>query len=416
MKIVLHRLELSRRMLRSCRTAILLLAPVFLGMISSAHGCVALGPDGKVGEQPVIKEEQAVIIWDETNRIEHFIRQADIATAGPSVGFLVPTPATPDLVEVDPAVFGLMKKLFAPDIVPPVAYQTPFELLGGLFPEKRVFTTISTQLAYATNGIETEPAVQVIHEQEIADYHAAILEARDVDALKKWLKDNGYAWPQNADAWLKPYIDAKWKITAFKLTAPDSPGGSRWPQDGGAGHGSLLARGIRMSFPTDHPFFPYSEPGDTEVGQSASSYGRSLSVAFLGTKRMSGRLKDGDVWPGETQFAGDIQSTGAVDQIFSLIKLERPKGSPASPAVLTYFEDKSDPRPGTADLYFEPGADQTPIPQETVIDPSLPTEYRLDLHSPPAIAEGAFILLVLGAPFVLLGCRLCKKPGSDLKA
>ncbi len=74
--------------------------------------------------------------------------------------------------------------------------------------------------AASTNDVEP----QIISEQDIGDYHAVVLDASDAKGLGDWLKANGYPWTNSAAQWLKPYLAAKWKITAFKFgTAAPEP-------------------------------------------------------------------------------------------------------------------------------------------------------------------------------------------------
>jgi hypothetical protein len=356
-------------------------------------------------QSPVIADEQAVIIWDEVHKIEHFIRQADINTTDPNVGFLVPTPQAPELAEIDPGIFDLVREDAAPKMVPEVVYQTPLEMMGYALkkvfsPDARVFTTISETLAYAGSG---PSGVEVISEQNVADYHAVVLEADNVGMLSQWLKDNGYAWSKKAETWLKPYVDAKWKITAFKLIKPSSEQNST----------SLVSHAIRMSFPTDRPFFPYSEPGDTEKGQSTSVGSRSLSVAILGSQRMSGVLADGHAWPGVLQFSGAMESPYDAGQIMAFAKLDGTKYQMTMPTRLTYFLDNSSPRPGTADLNFSPDADQS-LMRKIEVDHSLPVELRLDFSHPLSDFCAALIVLLVAGPFIYyLSWAFRKPPGQQ---
>ncbi len=145
----------------------------------------------------LIHNEQAVIIWDEAHKIEHFIRQADISTTEPNLGFLVPTPQTPELVEADPRIFELAADVARPEMVPNVEYHTPLGIVAPIIggpaagfalgnAVKGVSATISDQLAYA--------GTQIIREQDVGDYHAAILGADNAKGLGCCLKNNGYAW------------------------------------------------------------------------------------------------------------------------------------------------------------------------------------------------------------------------------
>ena len=360
----------------------------FLAVVSSGlcRGCIALAQDAN--GQPVstlISGEQAVIIWDEAHKTEHFIRQAAIATTGISVGFIVPTPQTPTLVEADPAIFNFTSEEAAPEEIGPTVRETPIGLLVrifGAFQVKGVFTTIASQLAVAeSNSTNTLDSVQVISETDVANYHATVLAAEDTVSLSQWLKDNGFTWKPEDDAWLQPYLTAKWKITAFKLLQKPDEKDS----------GSIQSRAIRMSFTTDHPFFPYSEPGDVELGKIPASGWRMLNVAILSNQRMAGKLADGHDWPGEVQYAGDISTPYSISQLMAFAKFDPIKDAVTTPTVLTYFTDSSSPRPGTADLNFSADKDQSSF-RKTIVNTSLPPNYEMDWTNP--FADLLAVLLV----------------------
>ncbi len=70
----------------------------------------------RLGE-PVINADQTVLIlWDAETRTEHFVRKASFRGGGADFGFLVPTPALPELSESDSGVFQALA-----DITRPVA-------------------------------------------------------------------------------------------------------------------------------------------------------------------------------------------------------------------------------------------------------------------------------------------------------
>src|ERR1700733_11558638 len=61
---------------------------------SLAHPC-ATAPT--VGEYIFVNHEEALIVWDESRHIEHFVRTAVFESSARSFGFLVPTPGRPIL-------------------------------------------------------------------------------------------------------------------------------------------------------------------------------------------------------------------------------------------------------------------------------------------------------------------------------
>ena len=114
-----------------------------------------------------------------------------------------------------------------------------------------------------------------------------------------------------------------------------------------------------MSFATDRPFFPYSEPAE------ASKLGgpdRTLQIAVLSDERMIGQLGEGTAWAGHLNFAGSTTppSYAHVDESdwLGYAKLDDKPGIKL-PSKLTYFSDYSNPRPGKSDLFFSASPNQS---------------------------------------------------------
>ena len=154
----------------------------------------------------------------------------------------------------------------------------------------------------------------------------------------------GYEVRPALTRWLKPYIDKGWVVTAFKIVREPSA-----PAETAVG-----ATAVRMSFTTDTPFFPYSEPDDMREAKG----NRLLRVYFIGDQKMTGKTGANAVWPGKTAWAG---KPTAESWKATLPHLKLPGFRPMKDAWLTEFEDSSSPRVGESDLTFSPADDQTPV-------------------------------------------------------
>ena len=390
---------------------VLFLAALVLSVIVPARGCATVYPE-KITSENFIESEQAVIIWDEANKVEHFIRRAEIQTKAPDMGFLVPTPQTPELVEVDPRIFKMAEDVARPALTPYVIGHTPLEIFAPVLAPS-VFLALGNQVK-GVYGMRRPDGLDFIEEKDIAGYHAVVIQADNTPALAQWLKENGYAWTPETEAWLQPYVAAKWKITAFKLIQPATP---FTPTSESSD--SLTTRAIRMSFSTDRPFFPYGEPSSEEKAEAASPYGRTLRVAILSNERMKGTLADGTVWSGELRFAGSstpraIPRQSSITGIINLPDRTHPTDQPwkadewlafaklentslTLPKQLTYFRDDSNPRSGNADLYFS--VDPNPATFRASEIDYTHREHRIDLSNPLSDLGGFLIfLLIPGAP------------------
>jgi hypothetical protein len=373
------------------------------------EACAVVG-EIKYSADTFVQSEKAVIIWDAEHKVEHFIRQADILTSDTNIGFLVPTPNPPELVEADTKIFDLADYVARPEKVPYVDAHSPLSTIAPILEGPMIFMALGGQVKGVYSTINTQLAdVSNLGEQDIAGYHAVILRADDPKALEQWLKENGYSWPAGGEEWLKPYIAAKWTIAAFKLIKPVPKTPQPDDQNLLAQKLPIVTHAIRMSFSTEKPFFPYSEPGDRQNATNASSYGRTLRVSILSNEKMSGTLGDKASWPGQLQYAGSSAAEGDPQwnsgQWLSFAKLDGPKYQLTLPTHLTSFRDDSNPRPGTADLYFSAAADQSPF-RATEFDSSLPTIHRLDFSNPLSDFFTLVILVLVPGSFIYCGRRL----------
>jgi hypothetical protein len=333
-------------------------------------GCAVVNPSGRSGEPIAIAHESAIILWDAASKTQHFIRRASFAnTSGvKDFGFLVPTPSYPELAEASDAAFTTLEKVTAPRTV---TERRPVRLFPfGYF-------TMSSSLNGGGKGVQAvpeQPDVQVLQQKRVAGYDAVVLEVKNADALSGWLKEHGYAFAPELKDWVAPYVRQGWKVTAFKVGRNEKGG-------------ELATSPVRMTFPTDKPFFPYREPA-----KQPGRPGRLLRVYFLAEARYKGVLP-GAAWPGQVAWANQVG--GAVRAA-----LLRHAGLPAEtgPAKwwLTEFEDYSSPRPGKADVSFERDENQ----QTRERSPHV-------IYTEPSLGDYLLAFLTQGAcyyvPLLLLG-------------
>jgi hypothetical protein len=243
-------------------------------------------------------------------------------------------------------------------------------------------------------------SVEVLDSQRVAGLDAFILKATDAKALEEWLQKHGYATRPELMKWLEPYIKEGWIITAFQIPKPD------------ATINQVSTEAVLMSFDTERPFFPYSEPADQRT--SPPGHGRRLlRVFFVGTQRMQGKLDDEKTtWPGRTVWANHLAATRRQSLEGDLTKIAT---SVPENAYLTVFEDSASPRPGTADLFFSPAADQSSVSRPPIINyveggslPFAPLDWQTG-----AVVLGASVA-VLGAIFLIVRLSLKKvAPPAD---
>jgi len=342
-----------------------------LATVRSSHGCAAVF---SFGSSVVISEESAIIVWDPVAKIQHFIRRAAFqarprtAKEAADFGFLVPTPTIPELAEVGKEAFASLADLMArretrKSYRARLTFCTPLGMLGSK--AERDFSNVTAQAS----------GVQVLLQQQVAGYDAAVLEAADGKALNVWLGKNGYVSRPALVDWLDHYVKGRWKITAFKIAQkPAAPSAAQElfrPVATGA---------VRMSFATSKPFFPYREPAETKEKPQGQEAARRLQVFFLGRGRMSANLGEqgSKPWPAAVRWTAKVPDA---DRRLLTTQLDLPADQLPDGTWLTAFEDPAVVRPNL-DLFFETAGQQTPIlPPPIIVYTDIPIPLDLILAS-----------------------------------
>lgn len=286
-------------------------------------GSLACAPAGPEGEPIHIAEESAIIIWDAAAKTQHFIRRASFETRAAGFGFLVPTPAAPQLEDADESAYEVLRALTAP---PPDLTVRPMK------------ASIKSEAPKSE-----APRVKVLETRKLAGFEAAVLDANDAGLLDAWLKQHGYVSNPELQEWYRPYVAQGWIITAFKIDT-DSKEQSR-----------IETSAVRMSFKAERPFFPYREPESARRGLGGK---RLLRIYLLADARYEGEIGRGGAWPASTAWSGPIT---AVNRAELLRLLRLPPATAAGALHLTEFEDRSSPRPGVDELYFRMSSNQSGV-------------------------------------------------------
>jgi Uncharacterized protein conserved in bacteria (DUF2330) len=312
-------------------------ALIALRLASTLPACCPVPPSGK----PVVNADQTVIIvWDAATKTEHFIRQASFKSAADDFGFLVPTPNQPELNESGNAAFPFLQKLTEPEIK---KMPKPTAIACGCSADKSL-----------PAGEARALAVQVLQEKLVAGFQAAVLQADSANALVGWLKDNGYAFSPAVEAWAKPYVDARWKITALKVAKSRDGKDDR----------TVAASALRMTFKTDRPLFPYREPDSKGAATALGANHRLLRIYFVAEARYQGELTRDVTWTGGVAWTNKLS---AEDRKKALGLLNLPETTGPAEWWLTEFEDPWPYQLAPADVYFSRDADQNTIKRPPII-------------------------------------------------
>jgi hypothetical protein len=301
--------------------------------------CCPAPPSGK----PVVNADQTVIlIWDAATKTQHFIRKASFKSDADSFGFLVPSPTTPELEESGNEAFPYLLKVTEPE----KKKMTRPSGGGCTCSKKKSEPKAGRNLA--------EPPVKVLAQKEVAGFHATVLETKSANALVQWLKQNGFAFSPQVEAWAKPYVEAGWKITALKV-AKDKEGKNK----------DVAAAALRMTFKTDRPLFPYREPDSKSAAEALKTNQRLLRIYFLAEARYRGELTKETPWTGKVAWSKKLTPENRT-KVLELLKLPAQTG----PAEwwLTEFEDNWPYRTAPADVTFTRDSNQDTVVRDPIIE------------------------------------------------
>jgi hypothetical protein len=291
-------------------------------------------PAPRFGVHVVNADQSVIILWDAAQKTQHFIRRASFAGEGDDFGFLVPSPTQPELSESGNDAFPYLSDLTKPEII-----NAPRGMGIGCGCS-----------AAAPPNVATAPGlwVKVLEEKVVAGFHAAVLEANSSTELVRWLKDNGYAFSPEIEAWAKPYVAQGWKITAMKVAKDKDSKDQK----------SVTASALRMSFKTDRPLFPYREPDYKNTAEKLGVQRRLLRIYFLAEARYRGETAPESPWTGKEVWAGKLT---AEDRKKLLEHLRLPESTGPAEWFLTEFEDNWAYKLMPADLYFSRSSSQAEI-------------------------------------------------------
>jgi hypothetical protein len=328
--------------------------------------CPAFGK----GSRFSIADQRILIAWDPETKIEHFVREASFKSQGRAsksesdshsdkedFGFLVPSPAQPQIEEADAAVFPDLDQRIQPRIdvknrwlVNPSVLAWPFLLLG---PSSKTLVT--------SRAVDQAP-VRVLETKKVAGYEVAILKAQDPTELMQWLEKNDYQARDDLKEWVVPYLEKGWIISAFKYDSQSN---------------RTQVGSVRISFVTDTPVFPYRVPKDQFVDPNR---GNRLQVFVVGPGKASGTLGDGDACEPWNRPQLQFSMPVANDELKSLV-------GPAIPAEalranqslwLTAWVDSTWPS-SDKDLWFSFDASGKPYQQVRTVTRDRWVHLPLDL-------------------------------------
>jgi Uncharacterized protein conserved in bacteria (DUF2330) len=318
-------------------------AAMALAAIASTTSAPACCPTPPPGKSVVNADQTIIMIWDANAKMQHFIRQASFRSEAEDFGFLVPTPTQPELNESGNETFPYLQELTAPEIE---TRKRSGNMGCGCGGATREFAGVKHE--------EAKQAVRVLEEKLVAGFKAVVLEADSANALTGWLKENGYTYSPEIEAWAKPYVDGGWKITALKVVKEKDDAIKK----------TVATSALRLSFKTDRPIFPYREPDYTSVAQKLNAKHRLLRIYFIAEGRYQGDLTKETPWTGQVAWANPLKPEQR-SKVLELLKL--PEQTGPTTWWLTEFEDNWLYKVAPEDVYFTHSPNQGTVKRPPII-------------------------------------------------
>jgi hypothetical protein len=131
-------------------------------------------------------------------------------------GMLIPFPKAPALRKVSEKTFDHLEKAIEP---PTITYWI----------RKRQYRRHSSgggmkKAAQKAPSAPREQEVRVLNEEAVGMYEVAVLEAGSAAALKRWMDDHGFRFPDGMESTCSDYIEDKWCFVAVKTRVGQKSG------------------------------------------------------------------------------------------------------------------------------------------------------------------------------------------------
>jgi hypothetical protein len=164
--------------------------------------------DGYVISQPassssVMPGQRAVLIYRDGHEDLVISIDLDVRSAPqvPDMAWVIPVPALPEIHVTNGALFDELDRLSAPEII----YQ----------PEGQGARSSGTSAPAPT------PSVEVLERNQVGIYDVAVLASQEGNALRDWLRTEGFGIPGAVQPVLDAYLAEQWVFVAMRI-APDA--------------------------------------------------------------------------------------------------------------------------------------------------------------------------------------------------
>lgn len=164
------------------------------------------------GTAPLVRsgDQQTYVFFKDG--IESFVIRPGYKGKVEEFGMLIPFPTPPALRKVSDDIFPhIAAAVDPPEVVVYAGIARGMGFGGGAV--RRSLTV--------KQSIVSEDKVEVIKREAVGMYDVVVLEAGSAEALKKWMDENGFRFPEGMEPVCQQYIAEKWCFVAVKTKVSD---------------------------------------------------------------------------------------------------------------------------------------------------------------------------------------------------
>ncbi len=141
------------------------------------------------------------------DNVESFVVRPGFSGKVSEFGMLIPFPEAPSIRKVPNKIFShVAAAIDPPEVIAPYRnYEWKEETEGFALSE-------SAGGSFGRGGNK----IKVLNKEAVGMYQVAVLEAGSPEALKNWMDEHGYKYPNGMDAAVQDYVDQNWAFVAVK--------------------------------------------------------------------------------------------------------------------------------------------------------------------------------------------------------
>lgn len=343
---------------------------ILLFLISFTTNSNACGLAWSNGDPaPNMQLEKTVIIWDETNQTQNFIRSVNFNTKSKNLGFIVPVPSVPTVSEIKDDLFSSLDKKM--EEMRPIKYV----LFNSNESTKNLGSTGSL-----TDGIAASApsSVSIVAEYKLTNFDVKVLKADELSALLDWLKNNGFDNRPALEKWLSNYVKNGSYFTVFNFKSESNQSG-------------MSTNNISIKFKSPAPFYPYRDSEDMVENPERNLILYFLSSTYYTPDFLSKNFKINKPigWEEKPYFSHDIE----LDNVFT-------KMTEKQTMWLTVWKDYTVKRPDQ-DIFF---LKTNQVPEKILLN-----EVERNILPEVIISGAVLFVIILFLLVVYLLYRIIKK-------